>query len=231
MPALLKARQCALNAASRTTYSAALLTALLTALLVSLSACTTAPSTPSRPAPPPAEAQHMSEEERWASRLGSMASLDDWRVRGKVAYRLPGDAGSASLDWQQADEQSELRLSGPLGVGSTEIQNQGALLRVKRDGIERLYPADAAPWLPGGTLLPVPVDSIKYWLRGLPNPAQAIAVLETDNALASRIEQSGWIVEYSDYKDVQGIPMPARLLLTMPKIELSLKVILRAWEL
>jgi outer membrane lipoprotein LolB len=157
--------------------------------------------------------------------------MQDWRVRGKVAYRLPDDAGSASLDWQQTGEQSQLRLSGPLGVGSTEIHNEGALLSVKRDGIERLYPADAAPWLPGGTLLPVPVDSIEHWLRGVPDPEQPVTALETDNALARRIEQNGWVVEYSDYKDTQGLAMPARLLLTVPRIDLSLKIILRDWEL
>ncbi|WOJ95012.1 lipoprotein insertase outer membrane protein LolB [Congregibacter variabilis] len=203
---------------------------ILVALVALISACSSAPPVPQRPAPLPPQAQQASEEERWAKRLNSLASLEDWRVRGKVAYRLPDDAGSASLDWQQADEQSELRLSGPLGVGSTEVHNEGALLRVKRDGIERLYPADAAPWLHGGTLLPVPVGSIQHWLRGVPDPAQPVTLLVTDNALASRIEQNGWVVEYSDYKDVRGLAMPARLLLTVPKIELSLKLILRAWE-
>lgn len=231
MPALFFAWEHRRNSAHSTVRNTVYRSALLISLMALVSACSTAPPTPQRPAPLPPQAQQLSEQERWAARLKSIESIQDWRVRGKVAYRLPDDAGSASLDWQQADEQSELRLSGPLGVGSTEIHNEGALLRVKRDGIERLYPADAAPWLPGGTLLPVPVNSIQYWLRGVPDPTQAVTHLATDNALASRIEQNGWVVEYSDYKDVQGLAMPARLVLTVPKIELSLKIILRAWEL
>ncbi|EED33911.1 outer membrane lipoprotein LolB [gamma proteobacterium NOR5-3] len=231
MRALLLARYLPRSQISCSTSGTTLRAALLVALTIAVSACSTAPPAPQRPAPLPPQAQKPSEQARWAARLGVLASMQDWRVRGKVAYRLPDDAGSASLDWQQTGEQSELRLSGPLGVGSTEIHNEGALLSVKRDGIERLYPADAAPWLPGGTLLPVPVDSIEHWLRGVPDPAQPVTALETDNALARRIEQNGWVVEYSDYKDTQGLAMPARLLLTVPRIDLSLKVILRAWEL
>jgi outer membrane lipoprotein LolB len=171
-----------------------------------------------------------SEAERWESRLSALASISEWRVRGKVAYRIPEDAGSASLDWQQAGADSDLRLSGPLGVGSTEIHNEGALLRVRRDGIERLYPADAAPWLPDGSLLPVPVGSIRHWLRGAPDPDLPLESLERDNALATRIEQAGWDIRFEDYRDVQGMPMPARLTLEAPGAELSLKVILRNWE-
>ncbi|WP_439101894.1 lipoprotein insertase outer membrane protein LolB [Congregibacter sp.] len=202
----------------------------LALLLAALSGCSTLPESP-LPAPQPPGAEQLSEEERWAQRLSVIGRLEEWRVRGKVAYRLPDDAGSANLDWQQAGTQSDLRLSGPMGVGSTEIRNEGALLRVKRDGIERLYPADAAPWLSGGQLLPVPVDSIHHWLRGVPDPSLPTAHLETDNALAARIEQNGWVVEYDEYRETQGLAMPSRLNLSAPDSELTLRIILRGWEL
>jgi outer membrane lipoprotein LolB len=199
------------------------------AALALIAACSTTQAPP-RPLPQPPEVPEASAATRWAARLTAIASISDWRVRGKVAYRLPEDAGSASLDWQQSGADSDLRLSGPLGVGSTEIHNEGALLRVRRDGIERLYPADAAPWLPDGSLLPVPVDSIRHWLRGVPDPDLPLAMLERDDALAKRMEQAGWEIRFEDYRDVQGMAMPARLTLEAPGAELTLKVILRDWE-
>lgn len=160
-----------------------------------------------------------------------MEALASWRVKGKVAYRLPDDAGSANLDWRQNDRQSALRLSGPLGVGSTVIHNSGALLRVERDGIERLFPADAAPWLPGGALLPIPIDSIQHWLKGVPDPTLPASLVETEDALATRIEQNGWIIHYDDYEIDAGLALPSRLKLTVPDIDLRLRIILRAWDL
>lgn len=204
-------------------------------LLGALGACSTldSGSPPPRPRPLPAAAKapQLTEEQRWAQRLADMTSLASWRVKGKVAYRLPDDAGSANLDWRQNDTQSALRLFGPLGVGSTEIRNSGALLRVERDGIERLFPADAAPWLPGGTLLPIPIDSIQHWLKGVPDPSLPISALEIDDALATRLEQNGWIIQYENYEINGGTALPTRLNLTVPDAELRLKIILRAWDL
>ena len=208
--------------------AAAGLPALLAALI--LSACSTQAPAPDSNALPPPVAPQLSEQERWQARLSALGTLGDWRVRGKVAYRLPDDAGSASLDWQQSGAQSALRLSGPLGVGSTEIRNEGALLRVQRDGIERLYPADAAPWLPGGTLLPVPVASIQHWLRGAPDPALPVTAIERNNALATFLEQDGWEIRYSDYENYRGLAMPSRMTLKAPQAKLSLRVILRDWD-
>jgi outer membrane lipoprotein LolB len=199
------------------------------ALVLALGACSGQPQLP--PPLPPPDAPQLDEQTRWEQRLERLAALQDWRIRGKVGYRLPEDAGSASLDWRQAGERSDLRLSGPLGTGSTQITNEGALLRVHRDGIARLYPADAAPWLPDGTLLPVPIDSIRHWLRGIPDPAQPLDALVTVNALAEGFQQVGWVVRIEDYRDEQGIALPSRLTLEAPAAELHLRLILREWEI
>lgn len=203
-------------------------TALIGMLLI-LGACTTQPEQIPPPVPPAVPAR--SDAERWEQRRATLMALQQWRVRGKVGYRLPDDAGSASLDWRQSGEQSDLRLAGPLGTGTTQIRNEGALLRVQRDGIARLYPADAAPWLPGGTLLPVPIDSIRHWLKGLPDPAQPVDDLVFENALASTISQAGWTIRYEDYRDTQGLSLPARMTLEASDADLRLTVILREWEI
>jgi outer membrane lipoprotein LolB len=199
-----------------------------TAALV-LGACSVQPTQPPSPAPP--EVPEISPEERWEQRRDALYAVQEWRLRGKVGYRLPDDAGSASLHWRQLGPQSELRLSGPLGTGSTQIRNEGALLRVSRDGIARLYPADAAPWLPGGTLLPVPIDSIRYWLKGLPDPNHLIDALMIQDALAREIRQNGWNIRIDDYRDVSGLALPARLTLESLDTDLRLTLILREWTL
>ncbi|MFK7829124.1 MAG: lipoprotein insertase outer membrane protein LolB [Congregibacter sp.] len=211
------------------------LAALALAIAIS-AACTTqttapggAPSSNVPDEPPPSEVPD--EETRWAQRVSLLSNWSEWRVRGKVAYRIPEDAGSANLHWSQLEDASTLRLSGPLGAASTRITNEGALLRVRRDGIERLYPADAAPWLPGKRLLPVPIQSVHYWLRGVPDPDIPIDQLEHDDALAIAITQAGWQIKYLEYRIYKGTSMPLRLQLTAPDSELMLTVVLRAWEL
>ena len=206
--------------------------ALITAILL-LNACsTTPPPRPTLPAPEaPPEAPQPSIEELRAARHTMLEAIGAWRVQGKVAYRLPDDGGSATLDWRQNEDRSRLRLSGPLGVGSTRIVNEGALLRVTRDGIERLYPADGAPWLPGGALLPIPVASIQYWLRALPDPSLPVDAMDYEGVTLRSLHQKGWQVDYESFREYGGLAMPSRLKLRAPAADLTLKIVLRDWDL
>lgn len=203
--------------------------AVLAALALLLGACTsTAPPRPVQTPPPPAQT---SLDELRDARQQTLLAMNAWRVQGKVAYRLPDDGGSASLDWRQDDEYSRLRLSGPLGVASTRIVNEGALLRVSRDGIERLYPADGAPWLPGGALLPIPVTSIQYWLRGLADPSLPVEAIDYEGVAPRSLTQHGWQVLYETFREERGVTLPARLNLLAPAADLSLRIVLRNWDL
>jgi outer membrane lipoprotein LolB len=157
--------------------------------------------------------------------------LRHWQARGKVAYSLPQDGGSANLIWDQAGNQSELNLSGPLGAGSTRVRNDGPLISVRRDGIERRYPADAAPWLPSGTLMPIPLTAIHYWLRGIPDPERPVDELSTEGGLARTIRQEGWLVVVDEYHADAPAPLPKRLRIEAAEVGLSLRTYLRQWDL
>jgi len=211
----------------RRAASAALPCALLAAAL--LGGCATAP--PESPPPAVPDTPSLTEAERWAIHREAVTALDRWQARGKVAYRLPENAGSASLLWEQTGEQSEARLSGPLGVGSTLIRNDGPLIRVRRDGIDRLYPADAAPWLPDGQVVPIPISSLHYWLRGVPDPALPVTRLEHRDGRASAITQAGWSIDIEQYEALSSLALPQRLVIRSDAGDLSLTVLLRQWEL
>lgn len=170
------------------------------------------------------------ETERWQDHAGRVRELTRWKARGKVAYRLPEDGGSANLIWEQSGTQSELRLSGPLGAGSTRVRNDGPLIKVRRDGIERRYPADAAPWLPGGSLMPIPIDAIHYWLRGIPDPTRPIDELGVEDGLARVIRQEGWRVAVEEYHN-DAPPLPKRLRIEAVEVGLVLRTYLREWSI
>ena len=197
------------------------------ALALLLSACA---SKPAQVEPDPVLQPTLSEAQRWAAHRHAISALQDWDLRGKVAYRLPERAGSASLYWRQRDARSSLRLSGPLGAGAVQIRSEGPLLVLRRDGIERVYPADAAPWLGPEHLLPIPVDALQYWLRGIPDPGVAIDRLETLEGRATRLEQRGWVLRFSDYDSESGITLPGRINIDLPSSELTLRLLLRQWS-
>jgi outer membrane lipoprotein LolB len=181
--------------------------------------------------PPPEAPASLSESERWLLHRDRIGELAAWEARGKVGFTLPDEAGSASLRWRQRDDASDLRLSGPLGANPVSLRSDGALIRLRRDGIERSYPADAAPWLGDGRLLPIPVLSIQHWLRGIPNPQLAVTHIETRDGLLQAMSQDDWEIRYEDYQTVSGYTLPARLTVNAPRVSLQLRVIIRDWGL
>lgn len=180
--------------------------------------------------PPTPDTPVLSEQELWDAHRATVAVAEDWQARGKVGYRLPDDAGSASLRWQQRGQQSNLRLAGPLGANAVTLRSDGALISLTRDGIERLYPADAAPWLGDGRLLPIPVVSIRHWLRGIPDPDKPVTTLVTAGGLAQHIEQEGWAIRYENYGSSRSGALPKRLVVEAPDASLTLTVIVRQWD-
>lgn len=172
----------------------------------------------------------VSEAELWEQHHRAVTTLVDWEAKGKVAFNVPDESGSASLNWRQRDTQSRLRLAGPLGANAVVLRSEGAGISLTRDGIERLYPADAAPWLGDGRLLPVPVASIQHWLRGIPDPDKPLDLLRTRDGIAQQIEQDGWSISYESYETQNGLQLPERLTVVAPRVSLRLRLLVRRWE-
>ncbi|MEM6483436.1 MAG: lipoprotein insertase outer membrane protein LolB [Pseudomonadota bacterium] len=172
-----------------------------------------------------------SSQESPTTRTQILGEIPDWRARGKVAFASPDESGSASLDWRQRSGQSELRLYGPLGVGSTRIVPDGDWLRIEREGIERLYPANAAPWLSSSTALPIPIGSIPFWLRGLPDPNQTDQHSVIEEGLIRSLEQAGWLIEFDRYDTYSSVLLPRKISLSNRASGLTLRLLIRKWDL
>jgi outer membrane biogenesis lipoprotein LolB len=56
-----------------------------------------------------------------ASRSAQMATHQNWRFEGRVAYSHQGKGGSAQIVWLQKAEVSDIKISAPLTVGSARI--------------------------------------------------------------------------------------------------------------
>ncbi len=161
----------------------------LSLLLIFLSGCQMAPSPQEAPRDP--------------------ATLTHWQAQGRFAYKTPEDGGSATVRWQQHDQQGELRFSGPMGFGSAELQwspHHATLITNK--GEFSAPNAEALAFELTG--LPLPAEALVYWLRGLPWP-HAPAQKHQGEPHPHGLEQLGWSVEYDRWKQVQGYWLPHRL--------------------
>lgn len=164
----------------------------------------------------------------WQVHRQSVEPLQAWLINGKLGVRAPQESGSGTLYWEQEGERYDIRLSGPLGRGATQLQgdNRGIVLDIA--GQPTLYADSAEELLEQQIGWRLPVEHLLWWVRGLPAPDSPSRLqLDTESRLA-RLNQSGWTIEYSRYQTVGDLQLPQRMQLSGHDVLLTLVV--TNWE-
>ncbi len=165
----------------------------------------------------------------WRTRQAALTAVTDWSFRGRIGITLGAQGWHAALAWQQNGTGYVIRISGPLGQGVAELRgdSNGVLLRTPDHKESRAASAEALLYKQFGWW--VPVSSLRYWLRGLPDPRQAAAqtTLDSDGRLAV-LRQAGWEVHFTAYAQRVDLDLPDRLTLSNDKMKV--KLIVDVWQ-
>ena len=146
------------------------------------------------------------------ARLPEGVAGADFRLRGKIAVRGPGDAFSASFDWIQTGEAFDIELWGPLGQGRVRLRGDGERLTVRDARGTTTSGISAEPFMASALGWSVPISALPFWVRGRYDPGSAVAEHRraADGTLAA-FEQLGWTVEVSRWGESAVGPVPGRV--------------------
>ena len=200
------------------------------ALLAALLGCSTQPPlTPPTLTPPTIDT--------WDRYHARLQGLQHWQLNGKLGVRIaeegaesPPRGGSAYLHWQQHPDDYAIRLSGPLGQGTTWIKGSPAGVYLEQAGQAPLR-ADTPEALVSQTLgWDLPISDLFYWVRGIPAPRAPVAGLEkNDSGSLSQLEQSGWQLAFSRYNAVGPWQLPGKIVAVRGGLRLTL--IIKDWAI
>jgi outer membrane lipoprotein LolB len=164
----------------------------------------------------------------WESRKQQLSGIDGWQISGKIGIRAPSDSGSATLFWLQRQGYFDIRLSGPLAVGSARISGRSndVVLDLSTQG--RFTSNSAEDLLEKGLGWRLPLTQLFWWVRGLPAPDSPSQVtLDTDSQL-NRLEQDGWKIQYLSYLEQDGYTLPERIKLQGQDLQVTL--VIKDWQ-
>ena len=164
----------------------------------------------------------------WQSHKQQITPLDAWQISGKLGIRSQQESGSAVLFWLQRQDYFDIRLSGPLGQGSTRLTGrQGAAsLEIANQGTFQANSAQALMQEQLGWSLPV--ENLLWWVRGLPAPHSKSQVTLDNNSLLAQLEQDNWLIEYLGYRSENGLQLPERIKLSGAGLNITLVV--KEWQ-
>lgn len=146
-----------------------------------------------------------------------MEELSDWDFSGRIAARNGDDGGQATIRWLREGDSHRLELFGPFGGGAVRMEYgpRGATLW---DGKDNRYVRENEQALLDEVIgWRVPFRDLNYWLFGLASRAgPAIYQLDAEGNLAL-LRQSGWEIEFSNYREYNGRTMPGKISATRLK--------------
>jgi outer membrane lipoprotein LolB len=154
----------------------------------------------------------------------SLLEQNHWKVRGHILIQTPEKSQRVRVHWQQEGMHTHLSLMSHFGSHKSE-------LIINPEGIEwisgntRQHPSDLAHWM-ATQGWPIPMKEALSWLRGLPSQQATHMVWYTDGTL-QQLEESGWQIHYSDYRDEMP-RYPQKILLT--KETLKVTISFQDWE-
>jgi outer membrane lipoprotein LolB len=175
-----------------------------------LPACVT-----NRPAPPSVQ---------WEQRVSMLQLAGAWQLDGRAAVALGTQGWQATLNWRQDDIHAEVHLAGPFGIGAL-------LLRQEPNGLSLngAPPSDAVlSQLHDRLGFALPLDNLRFWLLGIPDPHLPFAITRNDQDRARQVTQAGWSIVYDRYMPVAGDLLPARL--TLSRDEVRVRIVIDHWN-
>lgn len=151
----------------------------------------------------------------WAQRQQQLQALDHWQLQGKLAVRQPSGNATAVINrWTQKQEHYDLALSSSfLGMGRTEISGSPGYIELRMPDGERYSSSNPPALIDAATGWQLPIDSLVWWVRGLPAPAGPYRLLFDDRGRLAAIRQQGWEIQYERWRKFMDTApeLPARL--------------------
>lgn len=163
----------------------------------------------------------------WQARNEILGQVEAWEFKGRIAVKSGEEGFNARFNWAQQGDSFRATVSGPLGIGTVRVNGDGrAVTLTDNDGLEtRLDDAEAE--LRGRYGWTIPVESLRYWALGIPDPTTPGLTELDDQDRLRRLEQGGWSVAISRYADGGGQLMPR--ILTATNADTRVRMVIDRW--
>lgn len=161
----------------------------------------------------------------WDEHVAALERAPGWQLDGRAAVALGQQGWQANLDWQQSGTVSELHLAGPLGIGALAITMTPAGLSLNGAPPS----ADVTEKLEARLGFELPIDNLRFWLLGIPNPDAPFDLTRNGQDRAQHLSQAGWSIDYDQYRPDNGDVLPARIVLS--RADARIRIAVDRWQM
>jgi outer membrane lipoprotein LolB len=168
--------------------------------------------------------------------MQQLQAAQHWDLQGRAAGAVGNQGWQANLDWRQSEQVADVRLAGPFGASAVgfKLTPQGlnfasAAPGADNPGVETSGAASAGDYLQQRLGFEPPFEDLRYWLLGVPNPAQAFEFTANEADRAARLTQDGWTIDYGEYAGVGADVLPKKF--TLHRDAVRVRIAVDRWNL
>lgn len=157
--------------------------------------------------------------------VAHVGGLTRWALTGKLGVKAPESGASFGIVWDQDGGDYQVRVRGPMGQSAALVRGDERRVVLERAGRSPLVGSDVQALMREALGWDIPVNALKFWIRGLPDPSfevESAAYLEA--GWFGKLVQLDWHVELSRYRDVEGLALPGRIRARRDDVTLTLVV-------
>lgn len=165
----------------------------------------------------------------WNTRRDYLVKLRAWTLTGRLAVQTEHEGWTATLHWIQDNENYNMRFIAPLGQGTYELSGDVHKVSMLTADNRFLQANDPESLMLDNLGWNVPLNGLKYWIRGLPEPGTAPDnMILDDKGRITDLQQSGWRISILRYAEVEGIDLPGKLF--MQNDRFKLRLVIQDWK-
>jgi outer membrane lipoprotein LolB len=149
-----------------------------------------------------------------------------FHLSGRVSVKYAAEAASGKIAWQHDAASDDLLFSTPLGQGVARIVRRDDLVSLTTSD-QKVYQASDVEALTEQVLgWRLPLAGLPDWVRGRA-AAGAPAQTRLDSLQRlTELRQSGWLVEFLEYKSETGPPAQLR----MSRADVEIRLVIDQWR-
>ncbi len=166
-------------------------------------------------------------------RASELAQLQQWQVKGKIAFLAEKTRNSFSLTWQvnELRQTQRLHLTSYLGINALQLDSNKNNHKIKVDG-ETYQGHDLEKLITSITGLTLPAKALKNWLKALPYHDTDKLIYQANTqlpqTLSSYYNNQLWQVTYGNYQQVADYSLPTKI--SIKKDNLFIKIAINDWS-
>lgn len=142
-------------------------------------------------------------DNKWEQRRSEISQIKDWSFNGRVSIVNDLESWQLNMQWQFHSGDYLLDLSGPFGSGHAQLRGSDNGVVLTDSDQNTFYASNPDRLLHDVTGVRMPVQSLLYWMRGIPN-GNIKKQQEKIDAFGrlDELKQSGWRVRFKRYTQV-----------------------------